>query len=153
MPEPKFTAKIGQVDYTHIRYCPVINCVAQYDDKILIVRRSPHMRLYPNYWNGISGFLDDQKSIKEKVLQELNEEAGISAVAVKDIRRGQVLVQESEQYKKTWIIFPIAVSVDANVYTLDWEAQMAAWVTLEEAKKRLLLPGFEEVLDTLFKTR
>jgi len=55
------------------------------------------MRLYPNYWNGISGFLDDNKSVTEKALCELEEELRIPADAVKELRRAQVLVQESEQ--------------------------------------------------------
>ena len=153
MVEVKFIPAEGQVDFTNIRYCPVINCVLQYQNKILLVQRSSEMRLYPNYWNGISGFLDDDKSVAEKVLHELEEELGIPADAVKELRRGQVLVQESEQYKKTWIVFPVLATVSTDTFTLDWEAQRARWLTPEAAKELRLLPGFNEVLDTLLKTR
>ena len=75
--EKKFTPKPGQVDYTNIRRAPVINCVLRYGDKILLVKRSAELRLYPNYWNGISGFLDDDRSVLEKVKDEIREETGI----------------------------------------------------------------------------
>jgi len=54
--KPEFKPKPGQIDYTNIRVAPVINCVVQYQDKILIVRRNLKMKFYPGYWNGISGF-------------------------------------------------------------------------------------------------
>ena len=101
MAEPKFVPRKNQVDYTNIRYCPVNNCVLRYKDKILLVQRSKDLRLYPGYWNGVSGFLDDDKSVKEKVYEELKDEVGITPSNVVSIKRGNVLVQESEKYKKT----------------------------------------------------
>lgn len=74
--EIKFEPNKGQVDYTNIRYTPVINCVVRHNNMILIVQRNQKMRLYPNFWNGISGFLDDRRSIEEKVKDELREELG-----------------------------------------------------------------------------
>ncbi|HEY4161329.1 MAG TPA: hypothetical protein VGM08_04680, partial [Candidatus Saccharimonadales bacterium] len=65
MAEPKFVPKPGQVDYTNIRYAPVINTVITNSGKVLLVQRSPGMRLYPGYWSGMSGFLDDNRSIEE----------------------------------------------------------------------------------------
>jgi ADP-ribose pyrophosphatase YjhB (NUDIX family) len=94
MNEPKFVPKEGQVDYSNIRYCPVINCVLKYQDKILLVQRSKDMRLYPNYWAGVSGFLDDHKSVSEKALEELSEELGLTKNDVESIESGRVFSQE-----------------------------------------------------------
>ncbi|MBI2474375.1 MAG: NUDIX domain-containing protein, partial [Candidatus Taylorbacteria bacterium] len=77
MEEP-FKPRPGQVDFTYARYAPVINCVLKYGDKILLVERSPKMRLYPGLWNGIAGFLDDGKTLEEKVQEEIKEETGLS---------------------------------------------------------------------------
>jgi 8-oxo-dGTP pyrophosphatase MutT (NUDIX family) len=74
----KWKPRHGQMDYSKARWAPVINCVLRYKGKILVVQRSESLNFYPGYWNGISGFLDDQKSLKEKVLEELREELGIS---------------------------------------------------------------------------
>lgn len=150
MSEPKFVPKDGQVDFTNARYCPVINIVVTMNGKILLVQRSPKMRLYPDYWNGISGFLDDNLSIEEKVREELEEELGIESKHIVSVEKGQVLLQEAPEYGKTWLVVPVLAMVSTDKFTLDWEAQKAKWMTPEEAKKLKLLPGFEAVLSTFF---
>jgi ADP-ribose pyrophosphatase YjhB (NUDIX family) len=150
MAQKKFKPKPGQVDYTNIRFCPVINCIVQYKDKVLLVHRSEDLDLYPNCWNGVSGFLDDDKSIHEKVLEELSEELGMDAENIKQITTGDVLVQENEEYTKTWIVFPVLVQVNTDHIETDWEAKDAKWVKPSEAKDFKLLPGFDEVLARFF---
>lgn len=148
--EPKFEPKEGQVDFTNARYCPVINCVVEHEGRILLVKRSKSLSLYPNYWNGISGFLDDQKSIEDKIKEELSEELGLKADQIQQIQQGPVLIQEDEDLKKTWITFPAHAVVSTDKYKLDAEASEAKWLTLEEARKQKLMPGFDEVLNTVF---
>ncbi|MDP2860688.1 MAG: NUDIX domain-containing protein [bacterium] len=148
--EPTFVPKEGQVDYTNIRYAPVINCVLRHNDKILIVKRSSKMKLYPGFWNGISGFLDDKKSIEEKVKDELQEELGIDATDIVSIRRGPIFEQEEEKYGKTWISHSVLVDVKTDKVRLDWEAQDYKWIGVEDAKNFDLLPGLDKVLASFF---
>lgn len=147
MAEPKFVPRKGQVDYTDIRYAPVVNTVVTCDGKFLLVQRSPHMRLYPGCWNGISGFLDDDRSVEEKVEQELREELGIVAEQIESLERGQVLLQEAPDYHKTWLVVPVLARVKTTSFKLDWEAQRARWYEPGEVKGLKLLPGFKAVLD------
>ncbi len=147
---PKFIAKKGQIDYTNIRYAPVINCVVRHNSLILMVQRNSKMNLYPSFWNGISGFLDDNKSIEEKVKEELEEEIGLKKEDILSIYRGQVFDQEEEKYNKTWIVHPILVDIKTNKIKLDWEAQNHKWIKVEQAKEFDLLPGFDRVLKSLF---
>lgn len=150
MAEPQFIPQPGQVDYTHIRYAPVVNTVVTDGKKLLLVRRSPDMRLYPGVWNGISGFLDDQQSIEEKVLEELKQELAMKPERIVNIQRGVPILQESPDYNKTWLIVPMLVTVTGRDYKLNWEAQEAEWFTVDAAKKLDLLPGFKHVLATFF---
>jgi hypothetical protein len=53
--EPMFVPRPGQVDYTHVRYAPVLNAVVVYRGRVLLLQRSSGMRSYPNHWCGISG--------------------------------------------------------------------------------------------------
>ena len=149
--ESKFKPRPGQVDFTNIRWAPVVNCVLKYKDKILLVQRNKSMKLYPEYWNGISGFLDDNKSLEEKVFEELKEEVGLVEKDVLSIKPGQVFDQDAPDYNKTWIVHPVLVNVKSDQIKLDWEAQNYQWVRLKDAKKLKLLPGFDEVLKVLFK--
>lgn len=146
----KFQPKPGQVDYTHIRRAPVINCVVKFNDKILIVKRSASLNFYPNYWNGISGFLDDGRSVEEKAKDELKEELGIVEQDIISIKQGEVFEQEEEKYDKLWVVHPVLIEIIHDSIILDWEAQDFKWIKVEEAKKYNLLPGFDKVLEKLF---
>jgi len=147
----KFKPKPGQTDYTHVRRAPVVNCVVQYQDKILLVRRSDKVEFYPGYWNGISGFLDDGRSVREKAKEEVREEAGIAEKNIVAIAEGKVFEQDEQEYDKTWVVHPVLVEVNKDNIRLDWEAQDYRWVTVDETKKFNLLPGFDRVLKILFK--
>lgn len=151
MSKPEFELKPGQVDYSKARWAPVINCVVKYGDKILIVERSKDLNFYPEYWNGISRFLDDSRNLEEKVKDELREELGVSEDKIVSIKLGEIFHQEEPEYKKTWIVHPVLVEVSTDEVKLDWEAQNYKWIKVEEAKDFKLLPGFDRVIETFFQ--
>ncbi|HNW55785.1 MAG TPA: NUDIX domain-containing protein [bacterium] len=144
-----FKPKPGQIDYTKARWAPVINCVLKYNNKLLVVQRSKEINFYPGYWNGVSGFLDDQQSLAQKVSSELEEELGLAKSQIKKIQLGEIFDREEPKYKKTWIIHPVLVEVKTDKVRLDWEARNYKWLTIQEVKKLKLLPGFDEVLKRL----
>ena len=149
MKKSLFKPKPGQTDFTNVRWAPVINCVLKHKNKLLVVQRSKGLNFYPGYWNGISGFLDDQRSLRQKISNELREELGIPQAKIKKIRLGEIFDQEEPKYKKTWIVHPVLVEVETNKVKLDWEARNYKWLTLQGVKKLKLLPGFDEVLRRL----
>jgi len=144
-----FKPKRGQIDYTHVRWAPVINCVLKYKNKILVVQRSKNLNFYPGCWNGISGFLDNHRTFDQKVRDELQEELGIPKSKIKKITLGEIFDQEAPRYKKTWVVHPVLVDVTTNNIVLDREARNYRWLTLPEVKKLKLLPGFDIVLEKL----
>jgi len=173
-----FVPRPGQVDYRQIRWAPVLNCVLQYKNKFLIVQRSAKMNVYPNAWNGIAGYLDDRKSLKEKIWEEMREECGLKPKDIISMRPGTVFDHEAPQYKghkpcvssslrgsvktsfstsllarqnkKTWVIHPILVKVKTDKIKIDWEAQDYRWVKLNEIKKFKIIPSFGLVVKSLF---
>lgn len=147
---PKFIPQPGQIDFSRARWAPVINCVLYCQDQILIVHRSAELNFYPDTWNGISGFLDDQKSLAEKVEEELSEECGLSADHIISIQTGPVFDQEEPLYHKTWIVHPVLVRLDTQKIALDWEGQGYRWVRPREAFAYDLLPGFDQVIGSFF---
>ena len=108
------------------------------------------MRLYPNYWNGVSGFLDDAQDIEDKVREELREELGIAADDLLELTRGTPLLQEAPQYNKTWLVMPMLAKVRHVTFQLDWEAQHAQWYTPQDIMALDLLPGFKYVVAQFF---
>jgi isopentenyldiphosphate isomerase len=123
--------------------------VVKYGSKILVVRRNPDLNFYPGYWNGISGFLDDQQSLKEKIYSELSEELGLTRSQIVKIKVGEIFDQDDPQYNKTWVVHPVLVEVKTDKVKLDWEASNYKWLTPLEVKKLKLLPNFIEVLNRL----
>lgn len=150
MSEPKFTPKAGQVDYTNIRYAPVVNTVVTKDGKVLLMQRSKELRLYPGYWNGVSGFLDDNRRIEDKVLEELSEELGLSKSDIVSLKRGTPILQEAEEYGKTWLVVPMLAVIKIEDFKLDWEASQAKWFEPRQIEKLKLLPGFKAVISQFF---
>jgi ADP-ribose pyrophosphatase YjhB (NUDIX family) len=142
----KFKPKRGQTDFSKIRWAPVVNCILRHKRKILLVKRNSDMNFYPDCWNGISGFLDDKKNLREKIEEELKEELGISKNNIKSIRLGEIFNQEAPEYQKTWIVHPVLVEVKTDKIRLDWEAQDFKWLFLSEIKKFKLSPGLKKVL-------
>ena len=142
----KFKPAKGQTDYTKIHWCPVINCVLEFKGKILIVQRNKNLNFYPGYWNGISGFLDDSKPIREKIKGEIAEELNLSPRYIRSIKMGRIFHQKAPKYNKTWIVHPVLVKISSNQIKIDWEAQDFRWISIQEASKYKLLPGFKGVL-------
>lgn len=150
MIEPVFIPKDGQVDFTNIRWCPVINCIVVHDEKFLLVQRSAGMRLYPGYWNGVAGFIDDARDLEGKVREELIEELGIVAEDIESITLCGVFIEEAPAVSKTWIVHAVRVRLSTNQIKLDWEASQYEWLTYPVTDGRLMLPGLPTVLDVVF---
>jgi 8-oxo-dGTP diphosphatase len=144
--EPLFVARPGQVDYTHIRYAPVVNAAVVCLGKVLLLQRSSSMRSYPNRWCGISGYLDDDRSVEDKARQEMLEEVGITADRIVSMQRGTVLLQEAPHDGKSWLVVPVLVRVRDRHYRLDWESQAAGWFSMNQAMTLPLLPGVDAVI-------
>ncbi|MEK7554628.1 MAG: NUDIX domain-containing protein [Patescibacteria group bacterium] len=146
-----FVPKSGQVDFTNLRFRPAISCVVKNGDKILLVRRSANMNIYPGFWNAIGGYLDDGKTIEEKVKEELCEETGITEKDIISIRTGPAREMDEEKYQKTWIIHPVLVEVNTDKIVLDWEADSYRWVTVEEARReKNVVPSLPGTLNVFF---
>lgn len=114
--------------------------------KVLLVKRSQEPNLYPGYWNGISGFLDDQRSLEERVREELAEETGLTEKSITEVKLCGIFDQEAPDVGKTWIVHAVMARSASLAITLDWEAQAYAWVDLTDVHDYKLLPGFDEVL-------
>ncbi|MEK7547102.1 MAG: NUDIX domain-containing protein [Patescibacteria group bacterium] len=152
MPE-KFKPKPGQTDYTNARWAPVVNCIVRHGDKILIVKRSSDLRFYPGLWNGIGGFLDDEKSLEEKVKEELGEEIGLREEEIISIKLGEVFDFDDPAIGKTWVTHPVLVDAATDRVVLDWEAQEYKWVKPEELKNFETAAGFLRTVENFFNLK
>ncbi|MDH4330470.1 MAG: NUDIX domain-containing protein [Candidatus Moranbacteria bacterium] len=143
----------NQVDYTNIHWAPVINCVVSHGGKILIVKRSNKVGYYQDYWNGISGFLDDDRTMKEKVIQEIEHELGVGLDEIESMQFGEIFHEPALKYKKTWIVHPVLVELKNNKIEPNWETDEYKWVYVDEIDKYKLLPGFKKVVEKIMSLK
>jgi 8-oxo-dGTP pyrophosphatase MutT (NUDIX family) len=144
-----FIPKSGQVDFTNIRWCPVVNCICFYGEEFLLLKRSATMRLYPGYYNGVAGFTDDHKSLYEKVFEELEEEVGLARADIISTELRGVFTQDAPEIGKTWVVHAVKVELAHSNIVTDWESESYIWTNKTEVQKLNILPGLPQVLDVV----
>lgn len=136
---PKFID--GRIDFTGVRKAPVLNVVVAYKDEILIVKRSDNVSAYQGLWNGISGFIDEPKSIEEFASQELGEELSVNP-ADATIVVCEPYEVDDKGINRVWVVYPVLAEFkEKPKITLDWEHTDYKWI------KRSELSDFEYVKD------
>ena len=131
---PKFDD--GRVNYSKSKIAPIINVFIKYKDKILLLKRSDKVLAYKEKWNSLGGFLDELKSIKEKVLEELREELKINKNLIKSIKLAKPYKLFDKSIRRTWLIFPALVELNKMPkIKLDWEHTDFKWIYPEDIKK------------------
>lgn len=148
MHKPTFIPKPGQTDYTHAKRAPVVNSLIRFrdEDLYLLIKRSSGMRLYPNLWNGISGFLDDEQSVEQKIRSEIAEETGLSDADILAIVPAAPFEQDDRAIDRIWEVHPALVALGTQEIRLNWEGQEYAWVPHAELLSHDLVPGYQQVI-------
>jgi 8-oxo-dGTP diphosphatase len=56
---------------------PRVLCFLECDDKVLLIRRAAHKRLWPNLYNGVGGHMEPGETPLEAAFREIHEETGL----------------------------------------------------------------------------
>ncbi|MCK4520390.1 NUDIX domain-containing protein [Candidatus Parcubacteria bacterium] len=147
---PKFPD--GRIDYSNSDIAPVITVFIKYKDKILLLKRSNKVRVYQEKWNTIAGYLDEIKPVREKIVEEIKEEIGISEDNISSIHIGEPYEFTDAEVNKIWIVCPVSVELrnEPNI-KLDWEHTEYKWIKPEELKKFDVVFNLDKSLENVFK--
>jgi len=129
-------------DYTHARSAPVLAIYVIYKDKVLIARRSEQHFTYQGLWSCIAGFVDDEKSLEEKVRFEIVEELGLDDGDIKFLKQGETYLFLDEELDREWIRHLYLVEVTNPNIKLNWEHTEYAWIDPKDLKDYKTTPGF-----------
>ncbi|OHA89627.1 MAG: hypothetical protein A2741_02820 [Candidatus Zambryskibacteria bacterium RIFCSPHIGHO2_01_FULL_43_27] len=138
-------------DYTHARSAPVIVIFVKYRDKFLLVKRSEKVLTYQGLWSCLAGFVDDEKTMEEKVRFEIQEELGLKDSDIKEIKQGETYLFLDKELDREWIRHVFLVEITNPNLKLSWEHSEFVWITPEDSKNYTATPGFLEDLEKVLK--
>jgi len=120
--------------------------IVMFNDKILILKKHPDDRNYPNYWSFVSGFVKEFEAGEDTMMREMKEETGLDGEIVKT---GEVIEAFDEKNNKTWVVKPFLLKVNSDKVKLCHENTDFKWVTLEELMTVKFVPGLKQDLKSV----
>ncbi|MCK5282867.1 MAG: NUDIX hydrolase [Nanoarchaeota archaeon] len=116
----------------------VVTGIVTNNNKLLILKKSPNDRNYPNHWSFCSGFVKEFEAGEDTVLREIKEETGLDAEITK---QGELIKVEDKTNGKNWAILTFICKVEETKITLDHENIEYKWITKEELNNYTFVPG------------
>lgn len=145
---PKFPD--GRIDYSSSDRALVLTCFVKYQDKILLLQRSNKVGTYKRMWNSVAGFIDEAVPIEEKIMEELQEELGITKDMLKNLKIGEAYQFHDAAINKTWIIVPCLAELHKKPeIKLDWEHIDYTWIQSEEIANFNIVPNLDKSLKNI----
>ena len=133
-----------------MRRTNVVTSFLNYNNKILILKRSEKIRTMKGLWSGISGIIENNEIPISRAKIEIFEEVGISEKHITLIKSTKEFTIESPQYKnQQWIIFPFFFTTDTNSIKLNWENSDFRWIEVGQLKEFNTVPSLERILLSL----
>ncbi len=137
----------GRIDYSNSDKAPVVTCFVRFEDKILLLKRSKRVHTYQGKWHTVAGYIDEPKPIRQKALEELEEELSIPSKDVSRFTAGEPYEFFDEGAKKSWIVHPVLVELKKKPEVrLDWEHTEFKWISPDEVEGYDTVPNLDESL-------
>ena len=111
--------------------------IVEFDEKILILKRTQNKHFSPNEWEFVSGFIREHENAEGCVLREVKEETGLKG----KIAKSGHAFETKDKYGR-WVIIPFLIKVNSYKVNLDIkEHSEYKWIKTNEIDK------FETVVD------
>jgi len=125
----------GAIEMPLVRERPVVSSFLEREGRILVVRRSEEVGSFQGKWSGISGFLEGSENPEDRALREIEEETGLTEVAL--LARGSAVLSRGGD--TVYRIHPFRFHAPRGDVRLDWENVEYRWVDPAE------IPGLDGV--------
>ncbi|WP_455391568.1 NUDIX domain-containing protein [[Eubacterium] cellulosolvens] len=108
----------------------VVTCFLQYNNRILILKRSDKVRTHKHKWAGVSGYIEPGETDEVTAYKEIREETGLMETEVELVRKGEPIhVQDGAHI---WVVHPFLFRVQTDRITIDWEHTEYKWILPDE---------------------
>lgn len=111
---------------------PVLECYIIYQGKVLLFKRSPSAKRFPNYWTGPGGHVDHDEDFLKAAIREVKEEVGISILA-NQISLRVVAIHHHLDRNETYLILIYRVEIENLQNLEESEEGFGQWFELSKA--------------------
>lgn len=124
-----------------------------YQEQVLLLKRAPHKRVYPGYYNGVGGHIEQHEDPHSSALREIHEETGLDIAALDFC--GSTHIDAGEKTGILLFIFTAKATspdfVDTNEGKLEWFSIPQLLVTIRDTPDALpLVEDLPIILPLLF---
>lgn len=132
---------------THVVTCILLRLDATPPlSRMLLVRRSQHVKSYHAHWAGISGFVEQDVSPDEQAYTEIREETTLQGDQIRLLKRGAVVEYADSDIGRHFYIHPFLFAVlTPDAIQTDWEATEMRWIEPAELHNYETVPKLQEV--------
>lgn len=123
----------------------IVAAVLSHQGDLALLRRSPLVTGDVGRWNCITGFLEVCNDPLTQVLEEIQEEAGISRSDLR-LLSSKVLHLEGTD-GRMWRVHTFHFSSQTRILTLNWENDDCAWLSHAALNEITIVPWLTDVLE------
>ena len=127
----------------------IVGCFLEHDNKFLLLRRQPN-KANGDAWGLPAGKKEDDESMEQAVLREVEEETGIKLTA-SDIKYFDSLYVRNGDFDIEWHMFSTQLDSLPVVTCNPHEHSEFCWVSSNEALKMPLIHDLPESIEIFYK--
>lgn len=127
----------------------IVTAFIEYQDKILLLRRSQNVKTMKGKWAGVSGYIEKSEPPVRRALTEIQEETGLAAKNIEFLKEGKPLEAADNMRPSDiiWVVHPFYFRANTNEIRLDWEHDTYEWVKPAEIDTYDTVPRLKEAFD------
>ncbi|MEM5792986.1 MAG: NUDIX hydrolase [Candidatus Aenigmatarchaeota archaeon] len=128
-----------------MEYIETVVSIIRHKNKILILKRHPKTKNYPNGWSFVCGRVERGEKPLEAAYREIKEETGLDEKSLNLIKKAKVYMDEDKEIGITWKINPFLFESKINKIKLNKENTNYKWVTIQELLDYNLIHGMVQI--------
>jgi PncC family amidohydrolase len=128
----------------HIEQREVVTSFVECEGKVALLRRSAKVGTYQGRWAGVSGYLEEGRTLLQQALLEMEEEIGLKAEEVELVKEGGEVEALDMELHRRWIVHPFHFKIKQRELAIDWEHTELRWVLPSEIAQYETVPKLWE---------
>lgn len=130
----------------------VVTSFIQFEDTILLLKRSDKVGTHQSRWAGVSGHLEKNEDPLKRALKEIEEEIGLSGDKIELLKISEPIGIPEPEIDTFWIVYPHLFKTSSKNVKLDWEHTEYRWIDPKSIWSYATVPALNEVLQMAFPT-